>query len=226
MLSGTRANIAVKIFGPDLYSCACWPNRPGRRCRGARGGGPVRRATDRGSGAEGPLRPRRHRPPRLTIREVARTLEAALQGVKVSRVLEGQSSYDLVVRLAGRRKVGGSKYRDLLVDTPPAPGATGPGGASARRPARITSSREQVERKIVVQCNVVRARRDRASCATSSRLVDPLLVAERAITGWSMAGQFESAAEAGRTLRLWAWGGHRHRLPAAPGVPAPHGMPR
>ena len=37
----------------------------------------------------------------LTVREVAQTMEAAVKGVTVSRVLEGRNSFDLVVRLTG-----------------------------------------------------------------------------------------------------------------------------
>jgi multidrug efflux pump subunit AcrB len=118
----------------------------------------------------------------LTLREVARTLEAALQGVKVSRVLEGQSSYDLVVRLVDAGDWRLETLGSLLVDTPS--GARVPLGslASIRRetgPNQIL--REQVERKIVVQCNV--SGRDVTGVVRDiQRLVDPLL-ARRAITG-------------------------------------------
>ncbi|HEY7493883.1 MAG TPA: hypothetical protein VIH59_22610 [Candidatus Tectomicrobia bacterium] len=63
-----------------------------------------------------------------------------------------------------------------------------------------TSSREQVERKMVVICNV--AGRDVASMAQDiQRRVDPLIATQ---PGYTVAygGQFDSAEEAGRLLTL------------------------
>ena len=54
----------------------------------------------------------------VTIREVARVLEAGLQGVKATRIIEGQSAYDLVVRLADADGWRTDTLGDLLVDTP------------------------------------------------------------------------------------------------------------
>ena len=141
----------------------------------------------------------------LTIREAAQTLEAALQGVKASRVLEGQSSYDLVVRLADTKEWRLDTVGDVLVDTPA--GAKVPLHSLARirkdtGPNQIL--REQVERKIVVQCNV--AGRDVTGVVNDiQKLVNPVLAAA---VGYRVeySGQFESAAEAGRTLMLVSLG--------------------
>ncbi len=228
MLSGTRANIAVKIFGPDLYRLRTLAEKSRQAMQGVAGvvdlsvetqtEVPVMKVKfDRSAIA-------RHA---LTIRDVARTLQAALQGVPASRVLEGQSSYDLVVRLDEGEDFGSERGRpvrvnlgngktadepsalpsnwrldtlgDVLVDTPG--GAKVPLRALAEMqkdtgPNQIL--REQVERKIVVQCNV--AGRDVTSVVHDiQRLVTPLLAAA---PGYRVeyAGQFESAAEAGRIL--------------------------
>ncbi|MEW6306041.1 MAG: efflux RND transporter permease subunit [Verrucomicrobiota bacterium] len=216
MLSGTRANIAVKIFGPDLYQLRTLAEKARQAMQGV--GGVVDLSVE--TQTEIPvLRVKFDRPAiarhGLTIRDVARTLEASLQGVKVSRVLEGQSSYDLVVRLDEGRHVIDSSADDsvgrvtwqldtvgnLLVDTPS--GAKVPLHSLARiqkdtGPNQVL--REQVERKIVVQCNV--AGRDVTSVVRDCQgLVYPI-IAEA--TGYRVeyAGQFESAAEAGRILTL------------------------
>ena len=72
-----------------------------------------------------------------------------------SRVLEGRHAFDLVVRLGERRDWTPETLGQLLVDTP--------GGAKlplkmlaqiAKTTGPNTISREQVERKIVVMCNV------------------------------------------------------------------------
>jgi Cu/Ag efflux pump CusA len=229
MLSGTRANIAVKIFGTDLYHLRALAEKSRQAMQGVTGvvdlsveqqtEVPVLKIKfDRAEIA-------RHA---LTIRDVAQTVEASLQGVKASRVLEGQAAYDLVVRLdegSSRREEahsssGGSQslvtsaatvswsldtLGDLLVDTPA--GAKVPLRSLARiqrdtGPNQIL--REQVERKIVVQCNV--AGRDVTGVVNDiQQLVNPIVSEAR---GYRVeyAGQFESAAEAGRTLTLVSLG--------------------
>ncbi|MGE3312006.1 MAG: efflux RND transporter permease subunit [Limisphaerales bacterium] len=202
MLSGTRANIAVKIFGPDLYRLRALAEKARQAMQGVPGVVdlsveqqteiPVLKVRfDREAIA-------RHA---LTLREVARTLEAALQGVKVSRILEGQSSYDLVVRLVDAGNWRLETLGSLLVDTPT--GARVPLETLARiqretGPNQIL--REQVERKIVVQCNV--SGRDVTSVVRDiQQQVNPVLAGARDYRV-EYAGQFESAAEAGRTLTL------------------------
>jgi len=206
MLSGTRANIAVKIFGADLYQLRALAEKSRQAMQGV--AGVVDLSVEQQT--EVPVlnvkfdRPEiaRHG---LTIREVARTLEAALQGVKASAVLEGQNSFDLVVRLAETEGWRLDTVGDVLVDTPA--GAKVPLRSLARihrdtGPNQIL--REQVERKIVVQCNV--AGRDVTGVVRDIQaLVNPILAAAQ---GYRVeyAGQFESAAEAGRTLTLVSLG--------------------
>ena len=202
MLSGTRANIAVKIFGSDLYQLRALAEKARQSMQGV--AGVVDLSVEQQT--EVPVLKikfereaiARHA---LTIRDVAKTVEAALQGVKASRVLEGQTSYDLVVRLENAGSWQLDTLGDLLVDT----------SAGARVPLRSLARiqrdtgpnqilREQVERKIVVQCNV--AGRDVTGVVKDiQKLVNPIL---SATPGYRVeyAGQFESAAEAGRTLTL------------------------
>ncbi|MST94505.1 MAG: efflux RND transporter permease subunit [Pedosphaera sp.] len=202
MLSGTRANIAVKIFGPDLYALRGLGDKARQAAQGVPG--VVDLALEQQM--EIPiLRVQFDRPALarhgLTVREVARTLEAAVQGAKASRILEGQNAFDLVVRLADGDAWRLDEIGSVLVDTP--------GGAKVplAELARIikdtgpnTVSREQVERKIVVSCNV--AGRDVTSVVRDlQKLVDPLV---SAAPGYRVeyGGQFESAAEANKVLAL------------------------
>jgi Cu/Ag efflux pump CusA len=130
-------------------------------------------------------------------------------------VLEGLASYDLVVRLDEPRAKSETRnpksetsatwrldtIGNLLVDTPA--GAKVPLHSLAQihkdtGPNQIL--REQVERKIVVQCNV--AGRDVTSVVHDIQgLVNPIL-ADAPGYRVEYAGQFESAAEAGRILTL------------------------
>jgi Cu/Ag efflux pump CusA len=146
----------------------------------------------------------------LHVREVDHFLQAAIQGLQVSTILDGQNSFALVVRLANPPLPasgpipppwGTETLRDLLIDTPA--GAKVPLGALARiikdtGPNMI--SRERVERKFVVSANV--AGRDVTSVVREIQgRVKPLVAAE---PGYRVdyGGQFQSAAEAGRLLFL------------------------
>jgi CzcA family heavy metal efflux pump len=214
MLSGTRANIAVKIFGPDLYKLRAL----GEKAREAMGGvaGVVDLSVEQQM--EIPvLQVQFDRPAiarnGLTVRDAGRSLEAAIHGVKATRILEGQTAFDLVVRLedmsgmaAQDSEVSGASMGwrletvgDLLVDTPS--GARVPLHTLAtiiKHTGPNTISREQVERKIVVQCNV--SGRDVTSVVNDCRrLVDPIIAGA---PGYRVeyGGQFESAADANRLL--------------------------
>ncbi len=202
MLSGTRANIAVKIFGPDLYEL--------RRVAEQ-----VRTAMESVSGvvdlsveqqADVPtikvqfLRPAMAQYG-LTIHEVARHLEAAIRGVEVSRILEGQSTYNLVVRLTESKQWEWERMGELMIDTPSGVKVPLKTVASLRKTTGPnTISREQVERKIVVQCNV--SDRDVTSVVQDcQKLVNPIIMV-KADYRVEYGGQFESAAEAGRILTI------------------------
>ncbi len=202
MLSGTRANVAVKIFGENLYQLRLLAGRARKEMEAVPGvvdlsieqqtDVPILRAHfNRNSIA-------RHG---LTVREVARTMEAAVKGVTVSRVLEGRNSFDLVVRLTEPEGWQLADIGDLLVDTP----------SGAKVPLRSLAdlrketgpnyiSREQVERKIVVMCNA--GGRDVTSIVNDcKKVVDPL-VADMPGYRVEYGGQFESAAEAGRIIAM------------------------
>ncbi|MCL4176711.1 MAG: CusA/CzcA family heavy metal efflux RND transporter [Verrucomicrobia bacterium] len=211
MLSGTRASIAAKIFGPDLHQL----RQLGEQVRQAMSTVPgvvdlstepqvdvptLRVQFDRAAMAPWGLR----------IREVGEVLQAAVRGLTVGSILEGHNSVELAIRLAdpplpeaGALPVPWrtDTLGDLLIDTP------GGHKVPLRAVARViketgpnTISREQVERKIVVSANV--AERDVISVVRDCRArVEAIL---EAAPGYRIefGGQFQSATEAGRLL-LW-----------------------
>jgi CzcA family heavy metal efflux pump len=206
MLSGTRANVAVKLFGPDLYKL----RELGAKVRDAANTVPGAVDVTLEQQVEVPtLRVKFDRPALarhgLTIREVARYLEAAVQGVTVSRVLEGQRVFDLVVKVDGGEPWRTDELGRLLIRTPAGPMIPlSTLAIIAKETGPNTISREQVERKIVVSCNV--AGRDVTSVVRDlQKLADPIL---GAAPGYRVeyGGQFESAAEANRLLFLVSTG--------------------
>jgi len=202
MLSGTRASIAVKLFGDDLAKL----RQLGARVRDAMGGvaGVVDLALEQQMEVPAvAVRFDREALGRhgVTIEEIEHSLEAALAGVPVTRLLEGAMTRDVVVRLASDRPLSPEALGDLPIDLP------GGGRLPLRGLARIvdgtapnTVSREQVQRKIVVSCNV--AGRDVASVVDECRRLAAPLVA--AFPGYraEFGGQFESAVSA-RSRLSW-----------------------
>ena len=156
MLSGTRANIAVKLFGPELDEL----RRLSKEVKGAMESVPGVVDLARQPRAQIPFLSvdfnrdaiARHG---LRVEQVAETLRTAFTGQTVSRVMEGQTAFDLVVRLPPSAKRDLDAIRELSITAPD--GARIPLHAFAdiretRGPNTIM--REDVARKMIVIANV------------------------------------------------------------------------
>lgn len=156
MLSGTRANIAVKLFGPDLYEL----RRQAEAVRAQME--PVRGLVDLSIEQQSDVPVlmidfRRDVIARYGLQtgQVAEAIEAAFVGAEVSRVLENDAAFDLVVRYDLSAVADLDAVRDTRFVT--ASGAQIPLKALAdirRDRGPNTISRENVQRKIVVMANV------------------------------------------------------------------------
>ena len=202
MLSGTRANIAVKIFGPDLYQL----RQIGTAVRDAMAGIPgvvdlqleqqmdvpeVRIRGDRLALARYGMR----------VGDLGDAIDVALNGEAVSQVLEEGRSYDLVVRFPDSLRSNAEVISRVWLDTPT--GQRAPLAQLARVSVERgpnTISRENVQRKIVVQANV--SGRDLGSTvADIQRQVAEQVVLPQGYHA-SYGGQFESQESATRTIGL------------------------
>jgi CzcA family heavy metal efflux pump len=202
MLSGTRANIAVKIFGDDLSNLRVLAKQVQATIQEVPG------AVDVSTEQQMETPTVRVRYDRAALAKyglgagaAAEALQTAFVGQQAGEVLEGQVSFPLVVRYNTEGIRDLDTIRQTLIDTPY--GARIPLSAVAdiredRGPNFI--SRENVQRKIVVQCNV--AGRDLRS------LVNDIQKRVRAQVpvprGYHIeyGGQFESEARASERL-LW-----------------------
>jgi Cu(I)/Ag(I) efflux system membrane protein CusA/SilA len=200
MLSGTRANIAVKIFGPDLYQL---------RQVGAR----VRDAMQSVAGVADLQLEQQTDVPQLQIRadrgalarygmtvgQLAEAIDIAFNGEVVSQVLEEGRSFDLVVRFPPEQRSSAQAISGVIFDTPTGqkvPLSQLAAIAVDRGPNTI--SRENVQRKIVVQANV--AGRDLGSTVDD---IQRAVAQEVSLPpGYHIVygGQFESQSEATRIL--------------------------
>jgi Cu/Ag efflux pump CusA len=202
MLSGTRANIAVKIFGPDLYELRRIGEQVKTQAKDVTGAVDVALEQQ----ADIPfvlVKFRRDAIAQhgLSIREVSDAVETAFAGLEVSRVMEGQASFNLVVRFDPAVRESLEAISSTLITT--ASGARLPLSALAevrkdRGPNLV--SREAVQRKIVVMANV--AGRDLASVVDDIR--SGVAANVKLPTGYHIeyGGQFESATEAARILSV------------------------
>ena len=202
MLSGTRAAIAVKIFGPDLYEL----RRLGEAVRAAVDTIPGVADLSVEQQADVPqlrVYPNRHAMARfgLTAQTVTETVDAAFYGEVVSRILEGQTAFDLVVRYDDDYRGTADRVRTALLDT--RTGAKIPLALVAdvreeRGPNII--SREGVRRKLVVQANV--EGRDVGGVVADFQRV--IATAVPLPSGYQIeyGGQFESGQAAARTITV------------------------
>ena len=200
MLSGTRANIAVKIFGPDLTAL----RQVGEQVRTVMAGvtgvvdlqleqqvdvPQLRIEADRAAlGRYG-----------MTVGDLAEAIDVAFNGEVVSQVLEEGRSVDIAVRFPEELRSDASAIADVIFDTP-----TGQRVALSQLARIVTSrgpntvSRENVQRKIVVQANV--AGRDLGG--TVEEIRQAVAAQVTLPTGYHVeyGGQFEAQEESTRTL--------------------------
>jgi outer membrane protein TolC/preprotein translocase subunit SecF len=202
MLSGTRANIAVKIFGDELGQLRALAAQVEAAMTGIPG--IVDLSTDQ-QVEVAQLRVEFDRPALarygLSVAEASRALEAAYQGEVIGQVLEGQLSYDLSLRLADGEGARRDAVGEILIDTPR--GLKVPMRSIARLvedrgPNYIT--REDVQRKIVVMCNV--ADRDMEGVVTDIRAAVEANVDFPPGYFVKYGGQFETATAANRRLAV------------------------
>ena len=201
MLSGTRANIAVKVFGDDLVTL----RRLGERVRAAMSTVPgvvdlsleqqmdvpfVRFILNRSMIARYGLRPG----------DVAAAIETSFAGATVGRIFDQGTAFDLVVKLDSSAAAADfDRVSDLPIDTPT--GAVVPVRLLAdvrREQGPNMVLRENVQRRIVISSNV--AGRDLGSVVTDIQAAVAQAVPMPMGYRVEYGGQFESEEAASQRL--------------------------
>jgi len=202
LLSGVNAQVAVKIFGDDLETLRVKAEEV--RAAMATVPGVVDLSVEK-QVLIPQLRIQIHREAAkkygIQVGDLARTLESALYGTKVTEVLDGQRRHDVVVKLQDEYLHDEDTLSDMLIDTPT--GAKVPLGATAdilssRGPNQVL--RENARRRIVIQCNV--AGRDLGSAI--SEIEKNIEKRVSLPTGYfvTYGGQFEAQQQAARIIGL------------------------
>ena len=207
MLSGTRSNVAVKIFGDDLVELRELARQIEATMRNVEG--VVDLGTEQQMDVPSLLiRPRPDVAARFGLApgHIAATVETALLGSEVSRVYEGQVSFPLVLRYEKDGSLSDlERVRQTLIET------SGGSRVALSTLADIRDdlgpnfiSREGVQRRIVVHCNI--AGRDMRSTVDEvrARVLETVKLPE----GYRVeyGGQFESEERASRRLLLMGGG--------------------
>ena len=201
MLSGTRANIAIKLFGTDLNNMFALGNQIKASIEDIDGIADlnVEQQVER---PQLRIEPKREMLAKygITLPEFAEIVNVMLAGEVVSQVYEGNQSFDLTLKVNDESRETADKIRNLIVD---ANGRKIPLGNIAE----ITSStgpntinRENVMRKIVISANV--AGRDLRGVVTDiQKTVNEEIILPE---GYHIeyGGQFESEQAASRILLI------------------------
>ncbi|MDR9364028.1 MAG: efflux RND transporter permease subunit [Balneolaceae bacterium] len=202
MLSGTRANIAVKIFGSDLFRLRALAEEVRNQMETV--DGVVDLAVEQQSNVpQIQIRPDRRAMARygLTIQDISEMVDVAFAGEVVSQILEGDKMFDLVVRFDEEHRGSIESVQNAtfnLNDGTIVPLAELASIQSRSGPNTI--SRENVQRKIVVSANV--SGRDLRSTVDAIRANVSENVSFPQGYFVEYGGQFESEAQATRTISL------------------------
>jgi copper/silver efflux system protein len=202
MLSGTRASIALNIFGPDLHTLRTLAGRVEAVVSSVPGAVDV--ATEQQADVP-QVRIAMNRPAMarygITPAQLAEQIDVAFAGEAVSQVLEQQRSFDLVVRFADPYRGSLDAIRNARIGAPDGSQVALGAVADVRRDVGPNAiSRENVQRKIVVQANV--AGRDVGSVVEDIR--ERVRASVNLPQGYYIeyGGQFESAEAATRRIAL------------------------
>ncbi|MBR5594503.1 MAG: efflux RND transporter permease subunit [Bacteroidaceae bacterium] len=201
MVSGTQADLAIKIFGPDLSTLFS----KGMEIKGLLAAFPDVVDVNVEQQVEIPqIQVRANREKLayfgITMGEFNAFVEAAFPGKVVGSIYEEERSFDLVLRLNKDYTESIDGVRQALIDTPEGkvPLETVADIVSVGGPGSI--SRENVQRKVVVSANIASGDVSGTVERVASHLEQELRLAE----GYRLeyGGQFESADSASRTLWL------------------------
>ncbi|MBP6721150.1 MAG: efflux RND transporter permease subunit [Bacteroidia bacterium] len=200
MLSGTRANIAVKIFGTDLNRLFTLSNEIKDQIQGIEG------LVDLSVEQQVEIPQVQIRAKRallnhygITIGQFKEFVDVAFAGEKVSEIYEGNKTFDLMLRFDDANKGKIENIRNAMIDTHDGQkiplyavadvvSTTGPN----------TINREKVQRKTVVSANV--AGRDQKSVVEEIQKIVNEKIALPEGYHIEYGGQFEAEAEASKTL--------------------------
>ena len=202
LLSGVKAQLAIKLFGPDLYQLATKGQEIEAAIKEVDGARDVALEQIAGE-AQLVIKPNRQELSRfgLSVSDIMEVVRDGIGGVSAGQVINGNERYDIYVRIEREYRKSKEAIAEIRIQSPT--------GAWVRLGDVATISfesgppqvrRDDVQRRVVVQANV--QNRDMGSVVADIRKV----IAEKVDlpAGYSVAigGQFESQQRAQQRLAI------------------------
>ena len=201
MLSGTRASIAIKIFGTDLNKMYQIGNQIKNAVEGVEGIADlnVEQQVER---PQLKIIPRREVMAQygITMPEFADMVGVLLAGEPVSQVYEGRRVFDLTLKVGDDSRATAEDISRMIVDAKGTKVTLGQIADVVSSTGPNTINRENVQRKVVVSANV--AGRDLRGVVTDIRSIVEEQVELPEDYHVEYGGQFENEEAASRTLLI------------------------
>lgn len=202
MLSGTKANIAIKLFGSDLNKMYEIGQKIKTSISGVEGIADIN-VEQQVERPELNITPKREILARygISLPEFAEIVRVMMEGEVVSTVYEGNRSFDLTLKVNDDARSSIERISDLTIDTgdgKKVPLSYVADIKSAAGPNTI--NRENVSRKLVVSCNATGGELAKAVGAIREKIAENIELPE----GYHIeyGGQFESEERASKTIAL------------------------
>ncbi len=202
MLSGTKANIAIKLFGSDLNKMYEIGQKIKNSISGVEGIADIN-VEQQVERPELNITPKREILARygISLPEFAEIVRVMMEGEVVSTVYEGNRSFDLTLKVNDDARSSIERISDLTIDTgdgKKVPLSYVADIKSAAGPNTI--NRENVSRKLVVSCNATGGELAKAVGAIREKIAENIELPE----GYHIeyGGQFESEERASKTIAL------------------------
>lgn len=202
MLSGTKVNIAIKLFGSDLNKMYEIGQKIKNSISGVEGIADIN-VEQQVERPELNITPKREMLARygISLPEFAEVVRVMMEGEVVSTVYEGNRSFDLTLKVNDDARSSIERISDLTIDTgdgKKVPLSYVADIKSAAGPNTI--NRENVSRKLVVSCNATGGELAKAVGAIREKIAENIELPE----GYHIeyGGQFESEERASKTIAL------------------------
>ena len=205
MLSGTESQIAIKLFGDDLNHLYSLGTQIKQAISGIEGIVDVNIEQQ----VERPqldIRPRRDLLAKygITINQFTQFINVALGGEVVSQVYEHGLPFDLTVRLDDEHRNSIEKISNLMIDSNKGKIPLSYVADIVSTSGPNTINRENVNRRLIISANVADRDLRGAVNEIQQQIEDQIKLPENYYIVYG--GQFESEAEASRTLALTSIG--------------------
>lgn len=202
MLSGTKANIAIKLFGSDLNKMYEIGQKIKTSISGVEGIADIN-VEQQVERPELNITPKREMLARygISLPEFAEVVRVMMEGEVVSTVYEGNRSFDLTLKVNDDARSSIERISDLTIDTDDGKKVPLSYVADIKSSAGPnTINRENVSRKLVVSCNATGGELAKAVGAIREKIAENIELPE----GYHIeyGGQFESEERASKTIAL------------------------